>query len=82
MPTQAERQNYNWRPNDNSSTTNLRYDLEMDKWMTAYKNNERKHKPSSISADLNVIGLVFSLVFSLITLLVVMVIDFIKWLKS
>jgi len=80
--TQGERQNYQWRPNTNDSTTNLRYDLEMDKWMTAYKNNERKHRPSSFKADLGVIGLFVQLVFSLLTLVVLGLIQFAKWMRS
>ena len=30
MPTQGERQNYLWRPNDNSSTTITRYEQEAE----------------------------------------------------
>lgn len=80
--TQGERQNYQWRPNTNDSTTNLRYDLEMEKWMTAYKNNMRKHKISSFSETMGVVGLVVQLVFSLLTLVVLGLIQFAKWLRS
>ena len=80
--TQGERQNYNWRPNDNSVTTRTRYDLEAEHWYRSFKAAERKHKPSSIKSDFGVIGLFVSLAFSLLTLVVLMLIDFFKWIKK
>ncbi|TXG36676.1 hypothetical protein [Seonamhaeicola maritimus] len=80
--TQGERQDFKWRPNDNSSTTLARYDQEAEHWYRAFKNAERKNKPSSFKSDLAVIGLMFSLVFSLLTLVALSVIQFIKWLRS
>ena len=81
--TQGERErNYTWRPNDSSSTTRLRYDLEAEHFYRSFKSAERKHKPSSISADLGVIGLFISLVFSLLTLVVLSLVQLVKWLRS
>ncbi len=80
--TQGERQNYQWRPNDNSSTTRLRYDLEAEHWYKSFKSAERKHKPSSIGSDLGVIGIFFQLVFSLLILLMLGLIQLVKRLKS
>jgi len=81
--TQGDRErNYIWRPNDSSSTTRLRYDLEAEHWYRSFKNAERKHKPSSISADLGVIGLFLSLISSLIVLIILSLVQFIKWLRS
>jgi hypothetical protein len=82
MATQGQRQDFLWRPNDNSVTTRTRYDLEAEHWVRAFKSAERKHRPSSIKADLNVIGLLIQLVFSLLLLIVLSVIEFFKWLKS
>lgn len=82
MPTQREIQNYLWRPNDNSSTTRIRYDLEAEHWYKSFKSAERKHKPSSINKDLGVIGLFISLVFSLLTLVVLGLIQLVKWVRS
>ena len=82
MPTQGERQDYLWRPNDNSVTTRTRYDLEAEHWYRSFKAAERKHKPSSIRSDLSVIGLFIQLTFSLLTLIIIALIDFIKWLRS
>ena len=82
MATQRERQNFNWRPNDNSSTTLTRYSLEAEHWVNAVESAKRKNKTSSFSSDIGVIGLFFSLFFSLITLVVLCVINFIKWLRA
>ncbi len=82
MATQEERQEFIFPPNDNSAQTNLRYDLTAEKWMIAMRSAELKHKSTSIIADLKVIGLVFSLVFSLITLVVILILDFVKWVRS
>lgn len=82
MPTQGERQDFLWRPNDNSVTTRTRYDLEAEHWYRSFKAAERKHRPRSFKEDLSVIGLVFQLVFSLIFLIVVSTIDFVKWARS
>jgi len=82
MATQGERQDFLWRPNDNSSTTLTRYSQEADLWYKAFKEAERKHRPTSLKNDLAVIGLLISLVGSLLVLVVVLVIDFIKWVRS
>lgn len=82
MPAQGERQDYLWRPNDNSVTTITRYDLEAEHWYKSYKSAEMKHKKTSINDSLNVISLFVSLVFSLLTLIVILLIGFIKWVRS
>jgi len=82
MDTQGERQNYQWRPNDNSSTTLTRYDQEVEHWYKAFKSAEMKHKSSSFSETMGVIGLVISLVGNLIVLIALGLIQFVKWLIS
>ncbi len=82
MATQEQRQNFNWRPNDESVTTRTRYDLEVDHWYRSFKSAELRHKPSSIKSDLGVIGLLVSLAFSLVTLVVALLIDFVRWVRS
>lgn len=62
---------FNWRPNDNSATTNLRYTLEAEKWVNAVSAVQRKSKPRSVSGDLAFIGMLLELVFS-ITLLILL----------
>ena len=80
--TQGERQNYNWRPNDNSSTTRLRYDLEAEHWYKSFKSIEKENKISSFKEDLSVVGLLIQLVFSLLTVGVLGLVQFLKWLRS
>lgn len=82
MATQGERQDFMFPPNDNSSTTNLRYDLTAEKWLIAMRNAERKHKPLSFNPQLGVIGMVLQLIFALLMLLVLSLIQFVKWLRQ
>ena len=55
---------FQWRPNDNSATTNLRYTLEAEKWVSAVSEAQRKSNLRSISGDLAFIGMLLELVFS------------------
>ena len=82
MQTPRERQDYLWRPNDNSSTTRLRYDLEAEHWYKSFKSAERKHKTSSIREDLSVIGIVLQLVFSLLWIVFLLIKKTFYWLKT
>jgi hypothetical protein len=82
MPTQGERQDFKWRPNDNSSTTLARYDQEAEHWHRAFKNAERKNRPTDYAGAFQVIGLTVSLVVSLITLIIMLLVDFVKWLRK
>ena len=81
MPTQGERQNYLWRPNDESATTRLRFDLEADHWYRSFKSAEMKHRTYSFQSDLSVIGLLINLSASLLVLVVLCLVAFFKWLK-
>ena len=80
--TQDERQNYQWRPNDNSSTTRLRYDLEAEHWTRAFKSAQKRSKPTSYAHDLSVIGAVVTILVSLLTLIVISIIDVVKRMRS
>ena len=82
MPTQGERQQYLWRPNDESSTTRARYDAEADHWYRSFKSAERKHTPVSIGETFGVIGLILSLFLNLILLIVLLLTDLIKYLRK
>jgi hypothetical protein len=70
MATQRERQEFLWRPNDNSSTTNLRYDLEASKWMSAIKSNEIKANSYRTPAQVfGFIGLIIGFIFGVLYLI-------------
>ena len=73
------RDDFQWRPNDNSVTTNLRYDLEAEHWTRAFRSAEIKSS-SGGAGDLAFIGILFSLVIHLIFLIIVLIYDGIKWL--
>ncbi len=53
--------NFQWRPNDNGSLTNMRYDLEATKWVKAVKDAKFRSKPTNIKGDLGVIGMFLSI---------------------
>ena len=82
MATQGVRQEFLWRPNTTDSTNLARYSQEAQLWTNAFRDAQRKHRPSSIRADLNVIGLFVQLSFSLATLVVLSVIEVIKWIRQ
>jgi|DEB0MinimDraft_12_1074336.scaffolds.fasta_scaffold00020_18 hypothetical protein len=79
MPTQGERQNYQWRPNDNSVTTKMRYSLEAEHWLSAIKSNSAK-STASLSETFGTIGLLFSLFINLIMIVVLSLTYLFKWL--
>ncbi|WP_242094323.1 hypothetical protein [Aestuariivivens sediminicola] len=82
MPTQGERQDFLWRPNDNSSTTRLRYDLEAEHWYRSFKSAEMKHQSVSFNQSISVITLLMNLVLSFMILIVLLLIDVFKWVRS
>jgi len=81
MVTQGDRQNFQWRPNDNSSTTLARYDQEAQLWMRAFRNAERKNQSASIGETFTFLGLIIKLIAYTIILLVTLAIDLVKLIK-
>jgi len=79
MVTQGDRQDFMFPPNDNSSTTNLRYSLLAEKLLMAA---ELKHKPTSFKADLSVVGILLQLAVALAVMVVALIIDFVKLVRS
>ncbi|GAB2765543.1 hypothetical protein [Salinimicrobium soli] len=69
---------YNWRPNDNSATTNLRYTLEAEKWVNAVSSAQRRAQPRSISGDLAFIGMVVQLILCVVLLIVLGLLQLLK----
>ncbi len=66
MATQGQRQNFQWRPNTNDSTTLARYDQEAQLWVRAFKNANRPK--SSFSDTMGTVGLVLQLIFHILLL--------------
>ena len=55
-----------WRPNDNSSLTNMRYNLEASKWVEAVNSAEKRLPAGNYGADLGFIGALIQLPLLLI----------------
>lgn len=81
MNTQ-NRNNFLWRPNDNSPTTKTRYQLEANHWLEAFTASASKgaSNVSNYSADLNAIGLFISVFFMFITLVLYGLIEVVKFI--
>lgn len=77
MPMQGD---FNWRPNDNSATTLLRYELEAEKWVNAVSSAQRKTMPRSLGKDFVFIGLIIQLLFSLVFLVLLFFLNILKWM--
>ncbi|WP_156888604.1 hypothetical protein [Christiangramia echinicola] len=72
---------FTWRPNDNSSLTNLRYNLEATKWVSAVKSAETKlKKPTakSIKWDLGAVGMFISIPLLLLLFIFLIPLQLIK----
>lgn len=60
---------FNSLPTDNSSTTNLKYDIIASKFMNGIRNHQRQHAPvssSSVDAAFYVIGTVLQLALAIL----------------
>jgi hypothetical protein len=79
MVTQGDRQNYQWRPNDYSSTTLTRYDQEAEHWVRAIKNVQSNNKPVDFSKTFGFIGLLLGLVINLAIIIVLTLTQLIAW---
>ena len=71
---------FQWRPNDNSALTDLRYTLEAEKWVNAVSSAQRKAQPRSISGDLAFISIAFELVVSVLLLILLGVLQLVTGL--
>jgi hypothetical protein len=76
----SNRDNFPWRPNDYSSKTRLRYDLEARHWLDSIK---RTTTNSSVSFGeaLGFVGLVLGLIFSLFGLVVLLLKELFTWIR-
>ena len=79
MATSGQKQAFVWRPNDNSSSTLLKYQLEAEHWTRAFDSARSKYEPVDYAGAFNVIGLVLGLAFGLIYLLISLIIKFFVW---
>lgn len=82
MLNQGERQGFKWRPNDYSSTTLTRYDLEAEHWTKAFKNASNKHTAGDLDTSLRSIMDVVNLILSILSFILISLIYLVKWLRS
>lgn len=69
---------FQWRPNDNSAQTLLRYELEAEKWVNAIGRAKSRTRRGSISKDLYAIGMILQLLILVPLLIVLIVLQGIK----
>jgi hypothetical protein len=75
----SNRDNFAWRPNDNSSTTLLRYDLEAAHWVKAFK-SATMNNSASLPEVLGFLGLIISFVLLLIYFLILLIIKLVNFI--
>ena len=79
MPMPHE--DFNWRPNDNSSITNHRYSLEAEKWVKSVHSAEKnrvKFSGSRVASDLGAVGTLLSIPLILLLMIVLGTFKFIR----
>lgn len=69
-----DRDNFQWRPNDNSVKNNLRYDLEAMKWKNALK-SASVNSTASFSQTLGVVGMIISLLLNTVLFCLICLVD-------
>jgi len=73
------RDNFLWRPNDNSATTNIRYSLEAEKWTKAFQSASTK-STVSLGEALGTVGLILSIITLSILFVLICISDLVKWI--
>ena len=79
MPSQGQRQEFLWRPNDNSPTTLTRYSLEAEHWVKAFNAAQRKHQPRTLQGELGFVAVLFQLVVSLLVFCGLLVVKLVRF---
>lgn len=82
MSTQGERQQFLWRPNDESSTTRTRYDLEADHWYRSFKAAEAKYQRKSFSESIYPLMLLLDLVYKIFIFLLLSLLNLSKLIRK
>ncbi len=63
LPSQTS---FQWRPNDNSAVTNLRYDIEASKWVDSVNRAQSKIINPTYAADLGFLGAIVTMILCLL----------------
>jgi len=70
--------NFQWRPNDNGPVTNIRYNLEAEKWVSAVKSAESSFPKTNIGADMGFIGTILIIPLCLLIFIILIPIKLIR----
>lgn len=76
--TDFNQNNLPFRPLDNSMSTQMRYDLEAEKWASAMRSAQTK--TASSAETLGLIGAIIGLIVSLIIFIIVLLIEFTRFI--
>jgi len=66
---------FQWRPNDNSVSTKLKYELEAQHWYDAFKSVESSNRHANFGEVAGTVGLVISLILNLIFILLSVIVN-------
>jgi hypothetical protein len=77
----ADNEKLLWRPNDNSPKTKLKYDLEMNHWLSSLRDSTST-PTTSVEGVFGFLGLLFSFIFNIIHFIVLMLIEFVVWIRK
>lgn len=77
--TSGERQNFQWRPNDNSATTRLRYDLEAEHWVRSISDATQSKLESNNGLMIKTFGGVLGIALNLLSLIIMGIGALISW---
>ena len=78
----TQKQDFVWRPNDNSPSTLLKYDLEAQHWTKAFNSAQRSQAPVNYGEAFGTIGLIIGLAITLLTIVFQLLSMFFKWAFS
>ncbi|MEL4456939.1 hypothetical protein [Lutimonas vermicola] len=74
-------QDYKFRPNDNSVSNQIKFDLEAEHWTRAFRGAQLNSNTSSFGDSVSVIGTVLKMVIGIIVLLVILFVELYKWVR-
>ena len=77
----SDRQDYKWRPNDNSVQTKLRYELEAKHWTNALK-SASVNSTASFSQAFGVVGMIISLLLNIVLFCLICLVDFSVFIRK
>ena len=75
LPNQT---NFQWRPNDNSAQTNIRYTLEAEKWVDAVNSAQNRMPKGNFGSDIGFIGAILTIPLCLLIFILMIPIAIIR----